>query len=123
LQLQHFRWTGIAVHGGGGFYELFPTGVQAATGNTISNNVIHDGSYDLSPVFGYGGGAFYSEGNIPSTTVTNNAVYNISAFGIEAQVGNAGHGANISSFLTANNPVPSTCQLGNDYGPTSARAT
>src|SRR5262249_30865281 len=73
LQLQHFRWIGIGLHGGGGFYELFPTATSMADGNTITNNTIHDGSYDTSPVIGYGGGAFYSEGNIPHTTVTNNA--------------------------------------------------
>ena len=67
LQLQHFRWIGVGVHGGGGFYELFPAGAPTADGNSITNNVIHDGGYDLSPVFGFGGGGFYSEGNTPNT--------------------------------------------------------
>ena len=92
LQLQHFRWVGIGLHGGGSFYELFPAATAMADSNTITNNIIHDGSYDTSPIFGYGGGAFYSEGNIPNTTVTNNAISNISTSGIEAAAGNAGYG-------------------------------
>ncbi len=116
LQLQHFRWIGVGVHGGGGFYELFPADAPTADGNSITNNVIHDGGYDLSPVFGFGGGGFYSEGNTPNMTVANNVVSTISAFGIEAQVGNAGQGGNISSLRIANNVVLSTCQLENDCG-------
>ena len=116
LQLQHFRWVGIGLHGGGGFYQLFPSGSGQASSNTITNNLVHDGSYDLSPIFGYGGGGFYGEGKTPNTTITNNAFYNIAAFGIEAQVGNAGQGGSIDSLLIANNAVLSTCQLENDCG-------
>jgi len=116
LQLQHFRWIGVGIHGGGSFYQLFPTGTGTADGNTITNNLIHDGSYDLNPVFGYGGGGVYGEGKIPNTTVTNNAVYNISAFGVEAQTGNAGQGGTIDSLVIASNAVLSTCQLENDCG-------
>jgi uncharacterized protein (TIGR03437 family) len=116
LQLQHFRWIGVGVHGGGGFYELFPGSTTAADGNSITDNVIHDGAYDLGPVFGYGGGGFYSEGNTPNLTVANNVVSSVSAFGIEAQAGNAGQGGNVSSLRIANNVLLSTCQLENDCG-------
>ena len=116
LQLQHFRWAGIGLHGGGHFYELFPASSAMADSNTVTNNMIHDGSYDTSPIFGYGGGAFYSEGNIPNTTVTNNVVYNISAFGIQVAAGIAGSGGNLSSLRIANNVVLSTCLLVTDCG-------
>jgi Bacterial Ig domain/IPT/TIG domain len=116
LQLQHFRWIGIGLHGGRAFYELFPAGTAMADSNTITNNSIHDGSYDTSPVTGYGGGAFYSEGNIPHTTVTNNVISNVSAWGIEAEVGDAGTGGNVSSLGIADNVVLSTCLLITDCG-------
>ncbi len=116
LQLQHFRWIGIGLHGGGGFYELFPVDSAMADSNTITNNIIHDGGYDTRPIFGYGGGAFYSEGNIPNTTVTNNAIYNISTSGTEVAAGNAGTGGNLSSLRIANNVVLSTCLLVSDCG-------
>jgi Big-like domain-containing protein/IPT/TIG domain-containing protein len=116
LQLQHFRWIGIGLHGGGAFFELFPTGTAMADGNTIMNNTIHDGSYDTSPVTGYGGGAVYSEGNIPHTTVTNNVVSDISTWGIEAEVGDAHTGGDVSSLRIVNNVVLSTCLLITDCG-------
>src|SRR5262249_24317410 len=71
LQRQHFRWTGVGIHGGEPFYELFPTNPAAAGGNTVKNSLIHDGSYDTTPIFGYGGGGVYGIGTIPNTTVTN----------------------------------------------------
>jgi len=116
LQFQHFRWLGIGLHGNRGFYELFPVNSAIADSNTITNNIIHDGSYDTSPIFGYGGGAIYGEGAIPNTTVTNNAVYNIATSGIEVAVGNAGQGGNVSSLLIANNVILSTCLAVTDCG-------
>ncbi len=56
LQLQHFRWVGIGLHGGGQLSDLFPASTAMADSNTVTNNIVHDGSYDTSPVSGYGGG-------------------------------------------------------------------
>ena len=117
LQLQHFRWVGIGLHGGGeDFSDFFRATPTMADGTTITNNIIHDGSYDTSPVSGFGGGAFYGVGNIPNTTVANNAIYNISTSGIEAAAGSAGSSGNLSSLQIANNVVLSTCQLVKDCG-------
>ncbi len=114
LQLQHFRWVGIGLHGGTRFKELFPASTAMADSNTVTNNILHDGSYDTSPIGGYGGGAFYGVMNIPNTTVTNNAIYNISTSGIQAEAG--GSSGNLSSLWIANNVVLSTCLLVRDCG-------
>ena len=111
LQLQHFRWTGIAVHGGGNTYfaQLFPARTATADGTTVANNIIHDGGYDTSPTLGTGGGAFYGDGNIPSTTVMNNVIYNIAAFGIAAFSGFTPPTGDVGSLRIANNVVFSVC--------------
>ena len=114
LQLQHFRWLGVGLHGGSRFKELFPASTGTADANTVTNNIVQDGSYDTSPVGGYGGGAFYGERDIPNTTVTNNVIYNISTSGIQAE--NGGSGSNLSSLRVANNVVLSTCLLVRDCG-------
>jgi hypothetical protein len=118
LQLQHFRWTGIALHGGINtwFERLFPTVTPTAAGNTISNNVIHDGAYDTSPTLGTGGGAVYGDGNMPGTTVTNNVIYNVSAFGIAAFSGFTPPSGDVGSLRIANNVVFSVCLLLTDCG-------
>ena len=64
-----FPLDGIAVHGAGASTSCSRTHRGAASGNTVRNNVIHDGSYDTTPIFGYGGGGIYGNGNIPNTTV------------------------------------------------------
>ena len=76
LQVQHFRWVELGLHGGRHYYELFPAAAAMAESNTIINNIIHDGSYDTSPIFGFGGAGSYNEGNIPNTTMMNNTIYN-----------------------------------------------
>jgi len=118
LQLQHFRWIGIALHGGSNTYfsGLFPATSATAKSNTITNNVIHDGGYDTSPIYGTGGGAVYGEGDIPSTTVTDNAIYNISAFGIAAFSGFTPPSGDVGSLRIANNVVLSVCLLLTDCG-------
>lgn len=118
LQLQHFRWIGIGLHGGSNTYfsALFPVLTVTAGSNTITNNIIHDGGYDTSPIFATGGGAVYGEGDIPSTTVTNNAIYNISAFGIAAFSGFTPPSGNVGSLRIANNVVISVCLLLTDCG-------
>ena len=116
LQLQHFRWTGIGIHGGARFHELFPTSTGVADNNSVTNNIVHDGSYDTGPVGGYGGGAFYGERNIRNTTVANNVIYNIATSGIQAEAGDGGSGGNLSSLRIANNVVLSTCLLVRDCG-------
>ena len=113
LQLQHFRWVGVGLHGGGQLSDLFPVSTTKADGNKLANNIVHDGSYDTSPVSNYGGAAFYNEGDIPNTTITNNSVSSVSASGLEV---NAGSGGDISSLLIANNVVLSTCLLVRDCG-------
>ena len=116
LQLQHFRWVGIGLHGGRGFYQLFPGRTAMADSNTVTNNIIHDGSYDTTPIFGYGGGGIYAIGNIPNTTVTDNAVSNLPTSGVMVALGNAGTGGNLTSLRIANNSVLSTCLVISDCG-------
>ena len=113
LQLQHFRWVGVGVHGGGQLSDLFPVSTTKADSNTLANNIVHDGSYDTSPVSNYGGAAFYGEGDIPNTTMTNNSAFSVSASGLEV---NAGLGGDISSLWIGNNVVLSTCLLIRDCG-------
>ena len=114
LQLQHFRWVGIGLHGGWSHYQLFPTHPSTADGNAIANNVIHDGGYDTTPIFGYGGGAIYGVGWIPNTTVRNNAIYNIVSFGIVVSGGDMS--GDIDSAQISNNAVISTCKVVADCG-------
>jgi Right handed beta helix region len=118
LHLQHFRWTGIAVHGGTNTYfaQLFPAATATADSNTITNNIIHDGGYDTSPTLGTGGGGVYGDGNIPSTTVTNNVIYNISALGIAAFSGFTPPTGDVNSLRIANNVVFSVCLRLTDCG-------
>ena len=96
--------------------SCFPVSTAIADRNTITNNVIHDGSYDTSPIAGYGGSALYGERNFPNTTISNNVIYNIATSGIQAETGNGGLGGNMSSLRVANNVVMSTCLLVRDCG-------
>ena len=116
LQLQHFRWVGIGVHGGEQIHDLFPTSTSMAVGDTLTNNIIHDGSYDTSPISGYGAAALYNGGNIPGTTIRNNVVYNSSAAGIHVDAGNAGSGGSLNSLRIASNVILSTCLRLSDCG-------
>ncbi|HET8708865.1 MAG TPA: right-handed parallel beta-helix repeat-containing protein [Candidatus Saccharimonadales bacterium] len=109
LQIQHFKWIGIGVHGGEHYYEAHPDNTGMAQGNTIKNNIVHDGGYDMSVDFGYGYSAISAIYNVPDTTFSHNVVYNILPNGINVTAGNKGAGGNISNLLYDGNVVLSSC--------------
>ena len=123
LQIQHFRWFGIGSHGGEHFYEPFPNSSGVSSGNTITNNIVHDGGYDTSIVFGYGVAAITNEENIPNLTITNNVVYNDPAHGILSEAGNKGSGGSINNLLYQNNVVLNTCTAVDDCSALYAQDT
>lgn len=116
LEVTGFRWVGIGVHGGGNGLQLFPQTVGPAKDNTIRNCHIHDGCYDTSPVYGYGGAPIYGRGNIPGLTIDHNAIHDVPTGGIVAPAGDGAGPHFVDNLRITNNAVYKTCQKINDAG-------
>lgn len=89
LVFHHFTWFGISVHGGAAYDTTqtnslpFPVAVGTATGNTISNNIVHDNYGNVvDGGFNYNMYLIQATGDTPNTTITHNYVYNGVANGI-----------------------------------------
>ena len=118
LQLQHFAWLGIGDHGGAAFYATFYNATGQAYGNTIINNSIHD-IYGSAATDGFGGGIGIC-GQVANTTINNNVIYNVDAFGIAAHSGYRTDNDTIENLSIQNNAVFNT---GLTRGAVATRAT
>ena len=106
LQLQHFAWLGIGVHGGAAFYATFTSPTGQAYGNTMINNSIHD-IYGSAATDGFGGGIGIC-GQVANTTIDNNVIYNVDAFGIAAHAGYLSDNDTIQNLSIQNNVLYNT---------------
>ncbi|HET8708872.1 MAG TPA: right-handed parallel beta-helix repeat-containing protein [Candidatus Saccharimonadales bacterium] len=109
LDIRHFKWIGVSVHGGGSYAEAHPINTTTASGNVVKNNLIHDGGYDTSVDSGYGFAAIEGSYAIPSTTFSHNAIYNIMSSGINLTAGGKGGGGTLSNLVYDGNVVLNTC--------------
>jgi hypothetical protein len=116
LQLQHFLWVGIAVHGGNAFEDIFPLTVGVANGNFIENNVIHETCGNLQT--NGNGGSIVVHGQAQNNTATHNVAYNVGGMGIRSGSDSDGNSStdNISGTTFSYNVVYKTCLIQYDCG-------